>query len=482
MNWGDKAFSALFTFVLAAILGPRDFGVVAIALIYVVFIQMFLDQGLVSAIIQRKDLQPRHLDSVFWLNVALCAVLMGLSILLSGWWARANRLPELALVISVLSLALPLEGLAIVQKALLQREMDFKSLSLRSNFSVLIGGAIGVVMALKGFGVWALVGQRLAQDLAALGLLWTLSHWRPGWRFSWESLKEILSFSAQTFVGKIGTFVHEQADALLMGLFFGPVAVGLYRLAQRLMYLVLDSATSSLQVVSLSQFSKYQSDPPELRRSVLAFIRLSAIVTLPALAGMAMTSDLIMATIGPQWALAANPLKVLSCYGVAISFAMFTGPLLVARGRPLAMSLLTWVSAAVNVGALVVAAVWLSGAAPNWQVTGIALARLAVGAVLMAPLYVYILMRHSGVSFAEFFKHVAPAFVAAGVVAIVVQTLFLTAGGILQAQKPIVCLAVVVVIGGAIGIAAILGLDAQIRREVFALYGRVFRGGESAAS
>jgi len=476
MNWGQNGFSALFTFVLAGILGPRDFGLVAMAMIYIAFIRMFLEQGMVAAVVQRKDLRPDHLDSVFWFNNVLAAALMGLSLLLAGWWAGVNRTPELALVISVLSIDLPLEGLAIVQRAFMQKEMDFKSLSLRSNLSVLTGGVVGVVMAFRGFGVWSLVGQRLTQDIVALSLLWSLSHWRPGWRFSRRALREILQFSSATFVGGVGTFAHNQADALLIGMFFGPVAVGLYRLAQRLVLLLVDVGTSSLQLVSLSEFSRFQDKPAELRRSVLTCIRLSATITLPAMAGLAMASDLVMRVIGSQWALAAGPLRILCLLGMALGFIMFTGPLLTALSKPLFMSLVTWAATITNVGALVCVSLFLREAPISRQVTGIALARFGVGALLMLPVYVFLLMRHSGVSAREILNAVSPALLSAGLVGGVARLLSTSPLGL----RPIPALIVVGGTAGSIGLAAVISLDAQFRRYALDLYARLFRGGEAA--
>src|SRR5579864_5598588 len=127
--WGQQGFTAIFTAILAGLLGPRDFGTVSIALVYIMFLQMFLDQGFMTALIQKKDLGPEHLDAVFWMDQALSLVLIGISILLSGWWAAKNHAPEVAVVISALSLCIPIQGLAVVQTALLNREMDFKSLS-----------------------------------------------------------------------------------------------------------------------------------------------------------------------------------------------------------------------------------------------------------------------------------------------------------------------------------------------------------------
>ena len=167
-NWGERSFSALFTIVLAALLGPRDFGTVAIAMIYIAFLQMFLDQGFMAALIQKKNLKPEHLDAVFWMDLVLSLFLVGTSILLSGWWAAKNHTPEAATLISVLSLCIPIEGLAAVQSAILSRNMDFRALSIRSNIAVLFSGVIGIGMAIAGFRVWALVGQQLARESCGL--------------------------------------------------------------------------------------------------------------------------------------------------------------------------------------------------------------------------------------------------------------------------------------------------------------------------
>jgi O-antigen/teichoic acid export membrane protein len=327
-TWGEKAFGAFFTFFLAALLGPRDFGVVSIAVVYVLFLQMLLDQGLATALIQKKNLEPEHLDAVFWTDLILSLVFVLSSIFLSRWWAAVNHAPQAAALISVLSLCIPIEGLAIVQKSLLARDMDFKSLSIRSNVSVLMGGAVGVGMAYAGCGVWSLVGQQITRDFTALILLWRLSQWRPQLEFSWRHLKDLMSFSVSNFIAQLGVFADTYASAIVLGLFFGPVAVGLYRLADRVMSTVLSAATSSIQAVSLPEFSRFQDQPVELRKSVLTCIRLSSTVTLPALAGMAAVSAPLMATVGPQWIPAARVLQVLCVLGMFFVFAFFTGPLL----------------------------------------------------------------------------------------------------------------------------------------------------------
>ena len=127
-NWGERAFSALFTILLAAILGPREFGIISIALIYIQFIKMLLEQGFVAALIQRKDLDADHMDTVFWINMAESAVLIVLSVAFSKWWAAVNSVSALVPIIAALSLCIPIEAVSLVQIALLKREMNFRPL------------------------------------------------------------------------------------------------------------------------------------------------------------------------------------------------------------------------------------------------------------------------------------------------------------------------------------------------------------------
>jgi PST family polysaccharide transporter len=184
MTWADRAFSVFFTFLLAAILGPRDFGIVALALIYIAVVQLLLEGGIQTAVVQREGLEDDHLDAAFWVNLGWCLLLAAASFLLAGWWARLNGVPELKQVVQVLSALLVIYGLTIVQLGLFQREMRFRALAIRETLAVLVGGVLGLVLALRGAGVWALVAQQLGFAVTQLVLLWAMSTWRPRFRFS----------------------------------------------------------------------------------------------------------------------------------------------------------------------------------------------------------------------------------------------------------------------------------------------------------
>jgi O-antigen/teichoic acid export membrane protein len=466
-NWGEKIFSALFSVIVAGILGPRDFGVAAIALVYIGFLQLFLDQGLAAALIQRKNLEQEHADAVFWMDLALSVFLVGLSILFSRSWAAINHAPQVAVIIPVYSLCIIFEALSIVQTALLRREMDFKSLSIRTNVSVLLSGILGIALAFRGYGVWALVAQQLAKDIIALTLLWKLSKWKPRFEFSWKHLKDLLSFSIPNFGAQLGIFAEGQAGSVVLGLFFGPVAVGLYRIAERVTNSIVTMAMASIQSVALPQFSRLQDDPEELAKSVLTCIRMSAAITLPSLAGLAAVSQPLMATVGVQWIPAAPALKVLSVLGMISIFGFFTGPLMQALGRTRQIALLEWARAIVNV-AILAGAGWLAHtAAVNWQVMAIAIGRFVASFFLVVPVFVYILLRLCRISIRDFASAIFPSACAAVSTAGAVMLFhWLVGAHWLSNVKPVILLGIEVVLGGIVGLTVLLKLESQLYRSI----------------
>src|SRR4051794_22827201 len=191
LSWGAQGIAMISTFVLAWRLGPSAFSVVAMAALYVAFIQMFLEMGLGAALVQREDLEPEHCDSVFWLTLLMSLLLMGLSVALSGWWANVNNTPKLANVIIVLSAILPIQGLTVVQESLLKRQMNFKSLAIRTHIATLLGACTSVTLVLVfNWGVWALVAEDVLAATLELALLWRLGTWRPRMRVSIRHLKQ----------------------------------------------------------------------------------------------------------------------------------------------------------------------------------------------------------------------------------------------------------------------------------------------------
>lgn len=478
-NWGDKAFASLFTFLLAGILGPKDFGLISIAAVYIGFLQLFLDQGFAAALIQRKNIEQEHLDTVFWLNIGVSMLLVLVSLLFGRYWAEFNHAPEAAVIIPILSLSIIFEALAIVQISQLKRNMDFRSLAIRSNASVILSGIAGTSLALAGFGVWSLVGQQLVRDITAFILLWKMSSWRPRLEFSWNHLRELIGFSGPNFVAQLGIFCDGQAAMIALGILFGPVAVGIYRLAERVTSSVISMTMSATQAVSLPEFARHQDNPAGLRQAALTCIRLASTVTMPALAGLAVVSHPLMATVGSKWEPAANVLTVLAVVGILVIFTFFTGPLLQALGRTRALAGLEWGRTVMGLVSLVVAGLIIRNTPDTWQVMGIAFARLATAVLFTAPLFLYLFLRLCRLTVGDFFRSIMPSTIAS--ISVVLSVLLFNLTGWFSHDKPIVLLLADVIIGAMVGLPLLLSLDHQLRDFIKGLLQRIFPPAKTTA-
>jgi O-antigen/teichoic acid export membrane protein len=405
---GHRGIALLLTFILAGMLGPTHFGTIAMAMAYILFIEMLVTQGMTAAIVQRKDLTREHLDSVFWVILGAGLLLAGAGAALSPWWAKLNDLPELGPVTTVLSLSIPINTLTIVHTALRQRAMDFRTLALLNGGSAIIGGAAGIAMALAGCGVWSLVGQQLLRSIVWSSLLWRLGNWRPRPRCSLRRLRDLVGVSSGMLVSRLGEYASSQSDAVLMGLLFGPTAVGLYRMAERLMSTLLDIAARSLQAVSVPHFSHLQDDPAALRSALLSCLRVSTGLTIPAMALIAAVSDQLMALLGARWVPAAAVLKIIIIMGIVKAATLFTDPLLLARRRAWTIASLAWGLGLLTAGTLATVGVLTADAATERQITAIALAHTTVFVVFYGSASLFIVRRLCRVSLRHLAGAIAP--------------------------------------------------------------------------
>ncbi len=397
MNWGPNIIATLLTFVLAACLGKENFGVVGMALLYIAFVQIFLEGGLGAAIVQRLDLDPEHLDAVFWITLAFSMTLFTLTWLISPYWAAFNHTPQLSLVLRVEAFTLPLQGLTVVQESLLEKKLDFKSLAVRSNLSTLFGGIFGLVLALTGFGVWALVAEDLLAAVARVVLLWRLGDWRPSFRFSYRHIKDLSGFSFYVMFAQIGNFVQRRSDALLVGHFFGAAAVGVYQMADRLINIVIEMATRPLIMVVMPHFSRLQNQMVELRKSVMQCFRSTAMLTMPLLAMLAGCAGLICAALSAykqNWNQAIHVIQILSLVGAARAVTLLAGPLMQSLNRPRQFMTMSWMLAILNTVAFCIAGYLLENKEDiEKQAMGVATVRAIIFCFIYTPICFVIIAR-----------------------------------------------------------------------------------------
>ncbi|MEE8603037.1 lipopolysaccharide biosynthesis protein [Euzebya tangerina] len=397
MDGGQQLLTVVVMFVLAALLGPEAFGVAAMASVYVTFIDLLQRQGMVSALIQRDDLTDAHRDSGFWLVMGTSLVVTGIGVAGAGWWADANSTPQLRGVIIALSPLVVIKGLSVVQEALLRRQMAFKTLAHRTLGAQIAGAAVGLVGALNGWGVYALVAQQLVVGATSMVVLWSVSSWRPTLRFSRGAARDLLGFSSGAFLTSIAVFVNNRADALLIGLFFGPTVVGIYRLGARLVETVIAGAVGPIRSLALPELSPHQRDPVELTRRLIRLMRLAGVAGLPLLGILVAVADPLTQLLGGDWESAARVAQVLCVVGAIRVVILLDGPLLQAVGRPFVQAGLSIVAALVSAGSFVAAGLTLGALDPSQQAVGMAAARALVYGLIICALHVFILRRFGGI-------------------------------------------------------------------------------------
>jgi PST family polysaccharide transporter len=462
MTWGQRGLTSVFTFVIAALLGPHDFGVVAMALVFLNIVEGILEQGIGTALIQRRTLEDDHLHSAFWLNVAWSFALIAGCIAISGPWAELMNEPELADVIRVLSVTILMGGLAIVQLSLLARRLEFKKLALRANVAALCGGLTGITLASLGEGVWALVGQQLCTSFVALVLAWPLGRYVPRLRFSARHAREIVSFSAPVFLANMGGLVSRRADVLLMGVFFSSATVGIYRLADRFVDLVLEVTMQPVGAVALPHFSRLRFDPDALRAGVAVCMRVAAFAVIPAMFVLAGSSGELLDVMGESWEGLATTISLLCVAGVVKAVGLFTAPLLFALDHPRLRAVIVWGLAAVSAAAVVIAGSLLEGSDLEDVLRGMAGSRALVYVLVFLPVSILVITRMAGLPLGRILR-MLPSPLLAGLAGFGVAEA-LEVAGVLDALPPIAALIVSVALSLAVVVAVLAVLEPEVRR------------------
>lgn len=291
-QWSTKGVSLLLFAILARLLTPADFGLVALATAILAILQVFVNSGFSKALIQKPKLAPADASTAFWTSAAISVVVYGALVLCAPLLASAFRQPELALVLIVMGSILPISALSRVPAALLSRDFAFKKLSLRTMASTIAGAVIALPLAVYGAGVWALVAQAVAEAVIAVVVLWTSTSWRPRWEFSFLSLKTLWRTGVSLLGIELLDTVQSQVDKLVVGALFSTTELGIYSLAQRLGVMLQELVSSVITRVSLTTFSRAQGDLGRVSRIFRQLTFATATLSFPVFA--------IVAVLGPQ--------------------------------------------------------------------------------------------------------------------------------------------------------------------------------------
>jgi len=282
----SRVVGPLVFLVLARLLVPEDFGVVAAATVVISFSQVFSDAGLAKALIQRQDRTEESANVVFWLNLALGLLIVALLLVVAPWIARFFHDPRIAPVVRVLCVQIVLAAFSSPQTALLQKELNFKGLFWVRLLTTVVPGIASIPLALSGFGYWALVAGSVTGQLAQSALLWKASPWRPRRVFDRSLAIELVTFGRWAMLSGLLGWFYVWMDAVIVGHFLGAHDMGLYRTANTFVSMVFGVVFAPMLPVLYSLFSRAHSDKGRVTRSLLLVARGTILISFPLAAAL----------------------------------------------------------------------------------------------------------------------------------------------------------------------------------------------------
>lgn len=331
---GSNLLGLVVFVVLGRLLTPRAFGLVAAATVVILFLRVLVDAGFSRLLVQRPELTDEHVDTAFWtaviLGVGFCILLAAAAPVVALIFDQP-RLTNIVRALSVIFIFVSFDG---TQSAMLERRMEFRSQAIRRLVAGLVSAVVAIVLAALGAGVWALVAQQLTLEGVTVLVLWSLAPWRPRARFSKACFRELTSFGLRYSGTSLLLYLSQNADNFLIGVVLGPVALGYYVIAYRAFVVATEVLVTTVNRVALTTFSRLQNDNAALNSAFTRATALTAYVTLPCFALMALLAHpLIQLVFGAKWTPAAPVLQALTVAGVVQGQMNFTGNYAIAVGR-----------------------------------------------------------------------------------------------------------------------------------------------------
>lgn len=303
----------LVTIVLARLLTPEDFGLVAILTVLTITGSVLVDGGFSTALIQRQDSSVDDETSIFVFSSVVGIGMALLLIVTAPWLAHILGEAELPRYLPLLSLLLPLAGLAAVPDAVLSRRLDFASRARAQLIASLLSGGLGIGLALTGHGAWSLVWQAVTAAAFRTLYLWALSGWRPRGRARVDSLRSLSGFGGYMFLANGLDSAYGQLQPLLIGTLFDARTLGYYTLAQSAQNAPASLMGSVLQRVGLPVFSVVAQDRHKLMQGLRLSLRVSMYVFTPTMIALSLVADpLVRIVYGDAWRMIAPFLSILA--------------------------------------------------------------------------------------------------------------------------------------------------------------------------
>lgn len=419
--WTQAASFTLRTgslMVLARLLEPRDFGLVAMVTAVTGIFDIFKTAGLSIVTIQRDEISADQVSTLFWVNIGVGAALSALTFALAPALSAFYHEPRLVWIAFALAFGFLVNAAGVQHDALLQRQMRFGTLAVIDLVCLTVSAATGIVLALLGYGYWSLVGMSLALPVVNTIGVWIATRWVPGRPRRGIGLRSMLKFGGTVTIDSLVTYIGYNAEKVLLGRFWGSEALGIYGRAYQIVNLPTRNLNSAIGGVAYSALSRLQTDPPRFKAYFLKGYSLVLAMTVPITLGCSLLADdLIRVVLGPKWTSAIVLLRLLAPTILAFALIDPFSWLLVAMGRVMRSLKIGLVIAPLVIGAYFVGL--------PYGPKGVAIGYSAMMVVLIVPVIAWC-RRDTIISGRDIWRAVRPP-VLSGLVAAAATFLTLTA-------------------------------------------------------
>lgn len=321
--------------VLARLLLPGDFGLRALANPAINFLMLFQELGLSSALIYRQKDTEEAADTAFLIVISSSLVLYIVGFLSAPLVAQFFNAPELTAIMRVLALTMLLSSVSQVPMALLMKDLSFKRKIIPDLIGGVLGNGLSVVLALMGHGVWSLVYGQVAVSLISAALVWVVCPWRPKFRYSKKTAKELFDYGKHIVGSQTLVFAITNVDNVFVGKFLAQASLGFYDLAYTVANLPATNITRLINQVMFPAFSKVQHDLEAFRRVYFRTLKYVSLLSVPiAVATIAFADNFVTQAYGIKWRPAIVPLQLLGVYGLIRSISANMGNVFKAGGKP----------------------------------------------------------------------------------------------------------------------------------------------------
>lgn len=294
---GAQLVTFIVSIVLARILSPKDYGTIALVTVFTAILQVFVDSGLGTALIQKKDADDLDFSSVFYFNFFVCLVLYAFMFITAPYIAKFYNDTTLTLVVRVLSLTIVIAGVKGIQQAYVSRNMLFKRFFFSTIGGTIFSAFLGIAMACAGFGVWSLVAQQLSNAAIDTLILWCTVKWRPKRIFSLDRLKTLFSFGWKLLVSSLLDTVYNNLRNLIIGKMYSSADLAFYNQGDKFPKVIVTNINTSIDSVLLPTMSNAQDDKKRVKQMTRRAIKTSTYVMAPLMMGMAFCAEPIVRVV-----------------------------------------------------------------------------------------------------------------------------------------------------------------------------------------